>query len=254
MTSISVTTSSTSRRSSASALDTLLAGTPVHALWTGAGEGDQRSTAKAPGPADLPVRRVHQVHGAQVLVVDTPVPDGAAWEPGAPGSGTPGSDGVDAVPEGDALVATGDRFALAVLTADCASVALGSPEGVHGAAHVGWRGLGAGVLRGAIDAMHRLGATTVVAGLGPCIGPCCYEFSVPDLDALVSSCGPEVRGVTTWGSPSLDLPAAVRGQLSLCGASLVVEAGTCTMCAAGFFSHRARGDEARQALFVWRRP
>ena len=34
---------------------------------------------------------------------------------------------------------TGSR--LAVLTADCAPVALGSPEGVHGAVHVGWRGL-----------------------------------------------------------------------------------------------------------------
>jgi polyphenol oxidase len=93
-----------------------------------------------------------------------------------------------------------------------------------------------------------------VAGLGPCIGPCCYEFSEDDLGALERRWGTEVRGQTTWGSPSLDLPAAVRGQLSRSGASLAVEVGACTMCTAGYFSHRGRGDEARQAMFVWRHP
>jgi len=173
MTSISVTTSSTSRRSSASA-DTQLAGTAVHALWTGAADGDLRTIGSGPFPAgvpgDLVLRRARQVHDAGVLVVDSPVPDGA--EPWVPGP-------EDAPPEGDAVVASGAGFALAVLTADCASVALASPEGVHGAVHVGWRGLGAGVLVRTIDTMRALGANTVVAGLGPCIGPCCYEFSGP---------------------------------------------------------------------------
>jgi copper oxidase (laccase) domain-containing protein len=246
MTSISVTTSSTSRRSSASA-DTQLAGTAVHALWTGAADGDLRTIGSGPFPAgvpgDLVLRRARQVHDAGVLVVDSPVPDGA--EPWVPGP-------EDAPPEGDAVVASGAGFALAVLTADCASVALASPEGVHGAVHVGWRGLGAGVLVRTIDTMRALGANTVVAGLGPCIGPCCYEFSGPHLDALASSCGPDVASRTTWGEPSLDLPAAVRGQLSRSGASLAVDYGTCTMCTPGYFSHRGRGDEARQALLVWR--
>ncbi len=182
MTSTSVTTSSTSPRSSASALHTPLAGTPVHALWTGAGDGDMRFIGEGPAPAPVPdtlaVRRPHQEHGSRVLVVDSPgheVPDGAlpwAWGPR------------HSAPEGDAVVASGSGFALAVLTADCAAVALGSPEGVHGAVHVGWRGLGAGILPGAIDTLRRLGASTVVAGMGPCIGPCCYEFSAEDLGAL----------------------------------------------------------------------
>jgi copper oxidase (laccase) domain-containing protein len=247
MTSTSVTTSSTSRRSFGSDGATLLRGTPVHARWTGVAEGDQRSIGEVPAPAVLPgdvaVRRLHQVHGAGIVVVDTPVPDGAVpWAPGLGG----------APPDGDAVVASGHGFALAILTADCASVALGSPEGVHGAVHVGWRGLCAGVLPRTVDILRVLGATTIVAGLGPCIGPCCYEFSESDLEAHRTALGPEVRSVTTWGSPSLDLPAAVRGQLSRCGVPLEVDAEVCTMCSPGYFSHRGGGDEARQALLVWR--
>jgi copper oxidase (laccase) domain-containing protein len=243
-----VTTSSTSPPSSASAVATL-AGTPVRALWTKAGDGDQRSLGREPASTHLPlppgltVRRLHQVHGAGVVIVDPPVPDGtSAWRPA---SG-------DAPPDGDAVVASGSGFALAVLTADCASVALGSPEGVHGAVHVGWRGLVAGVLAKAIDTMRALGASEVVAGLGPCIGPCCYEFSESDLATVLAVCGPDARGETTWGRPSLDLPAAVRGQIARSGAELALTADTCTACTVGYFSHRGRGDEARQALVVWR--
>jgi copper oxidase (laccase) domain-containing protein len=247
MTSISVTTSSTSRPSSASA-DTLLAGTPVHALWTGVGDGDQRSVGTGPLPASVPgdlrVRRLRQVHAATVVMADSPVPDGAVlWA----------SEPDDVPPEGDAVMASGNGFALVVLTADCASVALGSPEGVHGAVHVGWRGLGAEVLARAIDTMRSVGATTVVAGLGPCIGPCCYEFSEIDLDVLPTSCGTEARGRTSWGTVSLDLRAAVRGQLSRSGVSVVAASDECTMCTPGYFSHRGGGDDGRQALFVWRR-
>jgi YfiH family protein len=247
MTSTSVTTSSTFRRSCASDAATLLFSTPVHARWTGVADGDQRSLGEdcaAPGlPRDVAVRRLHQVHGAGIVVVDTPVPPGAVPWASGPGG---------APPDGDAVVATGPGFALAILSADCAAVALGSPEGAHGAVHVGWRGLCAGVLPRTIDTLRALGATTVVAGLGPCIGPCCYEFSETDLDSHRSSLGPGVRGVTTWGSPSLDLPAAVRGQLSRSGVRLEFDAGVCTMCSPGYFSHRRSGDEARQALLVWR--
>jgi len=239
-----VTTSSTSPRSSASAVETTLPGTPVRALWTAAGDGDLRRATEGPAPAPVPpelgVRRLTQVHGAGVVVLDVAAPDGARTWAAGPGG---------AAPEADAVVSSGD---LLVLTADCASVALGSPEGIHGAVHAGWRGLRAGVVGRAVDTMRRMGATTVVAGLGPCIGPCCYEFSEPDLDGLGATWGSEVLGTTTWGSASLDLPAAVRGQLSRSGVATTVSHDACTMCTAGYFSHRAHGDAARQGLFVWR--
>ncbi|HVA03280.1 MAG TPA: polyphenol oxidase family protein [Acidimicrobiales bacterium] len=236
-----------SRRSSASGLETRLAGTPVHALWTSGADGDMRDVGDFGLPPSVPrdraLRRVRQVHGGDVVVVDTPVPDRTVPFVLGPGG---------LLPEADAVVGSGDEFALAVLTADCAPVALGSPEGVHAAVHVGWRGLGAAVLARAIDTMRSLGATTVVAGLGPCIGPCCYEFSEVDLDALSESSGSDVRARTTWGELSLDLPTAVRGQLARSEVPVVAASDVCTVCTPGYFSHRARGDEARQALLVWR--
>ncbi|HLN41007.1 MAG TPA: polyphenol oxidase family protein [Acidimicrobiales bacterium] len=208
-----------------------------------------RSIGDGPPPAPVPhglvVRRPRQVHGAGVLVVDSPPPDGALpWGRGPH----------DPFPEGDAVVASGSGSALAVLTADCAAVALGSPEGIHGAVHVGWQGLGAGIVPRAVDTVRALGASAVAAAIGPCIGPCCYEFSPRDLEVLGAWCGTEVLGTTTWGLPSLDLPAAVRGELSRSGVSTLDRADVCTMCTPGYFSHRGRGDVARQALFVWRLP
>jgi copper oxidase (laccase) domain-containing protein len=131
-------------------------------------------------------------------------------------------------------------------------VALGSPEGIHGAVHVGWRGLVAGVVDRAVAAMTALGATAVVAGLGPTIHPCCYAFGPDDLDAVAAVAGDGVRSVTKAGTPALDLPAAVRARLAAAGAPVVVDVDVCTACGGDGFSFRARADDARQALFVWR--
>jgi len=182
------------------------------------------------------------VHGAAVTVVGAAAPPPArAW------------DGADhAAPEADAVVGVGAGAALVVLTADCAPVALGSPEGVHAAVHVGWRGLVAGVVEAAVGVMRSLGASSVVAGVGPTIHPCCYAFSPDDLDEVATVAGPAARGRTASGAPALDLPAALRGGLAAAGTALVWEDGRCTGCGGPFFSHRVRGDDARQALFVWR--
>jgi hypothetical protein len=155
-------------------------------------------------------------------------------------------------PEGDAVVAVGSGSCVAVLTADCGPVALGSPEGVHAAVHVGWRGLVAGVIEAAVDAMRALGATDIVGGLGPTIHPCCYAFGPADLDAVAAVAGAGVRATSADGAPALDLPAAVRNRLDAAKVQVVVDVDRCTGCGGGGFSHRTRGDEARQAVFVWR--
>jgi len=154
-------------------------------------------------------------------------------------------------PEADAVVAVGSRVCVVVLTADCAPVALGSPEGVHAAVHVGWRGLGAGVIARAVATMRDLGATDVVAGLGPTIHPCCYAFGPGDLEAVAAVVGAEARATTAQGGPALDLPAAVRAGLRAAHAQVVVDVDECTACGGGAFSHRAHGDDRRQAVFVW---
>lgn len=221
-----------------------LAGTPVVAWWTGRAQGDLRRLAMGtppPGglPAGLVVRRLRQEHGARVVVAQ-------ASAPGAPHPEEP--------PAGDALVAGGGGQALAVLTADCAALALGSPQGFCGVVHAGWRGLVAGVIENAVAALRGLGGDVVVAGIGPCIGPCCYAFDAPALDALCARYGEAVRARTSTGEVALDLAAAARAALDGAGARLVFDGSRCTGCQADAWSHRVRADQARQALLVWAEP
>ncbi len=186
---------------------------------------------------------MNQLHGCRVLV---------AGAPGIAGMCDPWPD--DALglrPDGDAVISRGTRSCLAVLTADCAAVALASREGHFAAVHVGWRGLLAGAIESTLRAMSALGATRIEAGLGPCIRPCCYGFEAPELEVIADRYGAEVRSHTSLGEPALDLPGAVRNALSQGGADLVIDDARCTSCTADAFSYRARGDDQRQALLVW---
>ena len=214
---------------------------PAQVRFTAAADGNlsilQDPTvvaARRRGVVDLPWTWLRQVHGAEVVVV------------GSPGDG--------AGREADAAVTAQPGAVLAVQTADCAPVALLSPEGVVGAAHAGWRGIEAGVLGATVDAMRALGASQVSAVLGPCIHLECYEFGKADLDRLAERLGDEVRGTTSAGRPALDVPAAVRLALAEAGVDQIDDVDTCTSCDTGYFSHRARGDTGRQALLVWLEP
>ncbi|HXQ58939.1 MAG TPA: polyphenol oxidase family protein [Acidimicrobiales bacterium] len=223
--------------------------TPVEAFWSTKATGDQRGvdagSLPSAVPAGLSVYRLRQVHGSDVVVAGAPPPPGTtAWATAPDGR----------APDADAVVAVGSGSCLVVLTADCAPVALGSPDGVFGAVHVGWRGLVADVIGRAVDVMRSLGAGAVVAGLGPTIHRCCYAFGTDDLDAAAASAGDEVRGVTSDGAPALDLPAGVRAALDRAGVPLVVDVDRCTACGDDSFSYRARRDDARQGLFVWTGP
>jgi YfiH family protein len=180
---------------------------------------------------DLPWTWLRQVHGDAVVVVDGP--------------------GHQAGTRADAAVSAHSGCALAVLTADCVPVALASAEGVIGAAHAGWSGLAAGILERTLDAMRALGATTVTAVLGPCIGPECYEFGPEDLARVADHVGPAVRSRTADGRPALDLAAGVRLVLRRHDVA-VDDRSVCTACTPGYFSWRARREHERQALVVWR--
>jgi len=77
-------------------------------------------------------------------------------------------------PKADALVSRVPGLVLAVATADCMPVLFADhAHGVIGAAHAGWRGAYGGILENTVAAMETLGAKrdTIIAALGPCIGP-----------------------------------------------------------------------------------
>lgn len=158
----------------------------------------------------------------------------------------------DSGQQADALVTVRDDLALMVRTADCAPIALASPEGVVAVAHGGWRGLLTGVVEATAQAMRDLGARQIHAGLGPCIRPCCYEFGLPELDRVAAVFGEGVRATATGGGPALDLPALVAAAVDRAGAELVFASDECTGCQAGrFWSHRARGELERQGVLAW---
>lgn len=192
-------------------------------------------TARRTAVVDRPWLWLRQVHGREVVVVvDADDPDVLAGR------------------EADAVVTTRGDVALAVHGADCAIVGLWSPEGVIGAAHAGWKGLEAGVLGAVADAMRAQGASSVTAVAGPCIGPECYEFGAAGLDGLATAFGPTARSTTSWGTPALDLPAALAVALRRAGVDLVAPPVPCTACAADDqWSFRARAETGRQALVVW---
>ncbi|HEV7759937.1 MAG TPA: polyphenol oxidase family protein [Acidimicrobiales bacterium] len=213
-------------------------GRRAHVRFTGVAEGDLsvRLPAAVVDAArarvlDRPWTWLHQVHGAEVVHVEYP--------------------GDRAGAAADAAVTTDSGAALAIHTADCAPVALVSPEGVVGAVHAGWRGIEAGVIEATVERMRALGAGELQAVIGPCIRSECYEFGADDLALVAARYGPLVRAETSQGRAALDVPAAVRAALGAAGVATVAEVPVCTSCDTRFFSHRARQDTGRQALLVW---
>jgi YfiH family protein len=220
-------------------------------------DGDLRVTAPF---EDLAPRRaafvegpwvaLRQVHGSTVAIVDGNAVDGNAVD----GNAVDGNavDGSEPLIEADALVTTTPGVVLSVNVADCAPIAIVSPQGVVGAVHAGWKGAEAGVIEETVATMQSLGATTLSAWLGPCIHAECYEFGADDLDRLVDRFGPAVRTRTSSGRDAFDLPMAVAAALGGAGVPLTGSADLCTACdAARFYSFRARRDEGRHALAVW---
>ena len=162
-----------------------------------------------------------------------------------------------AVPGVDALVTTEEDLALVVLVADCVPVILVDPGRGVGVVHAGRGGVIAGVVAAAVQALAPQSADRVVALVGPAIGGCCYEVPA-DLHTEVSALVPAAAATTTFGTPSLDLPAAVSAQLSAAGVARVQRHGGCTRCSGDvWFSHRAttagQAPAGRQAGIVVRR-
>jgi YfiH family protein len=202
----------------------------------GAVAENRRRLAAALGLAAGRLAFMRQVHGAVVAVLDGSDPDAQP-------------------PEADALVTVQPGLGLCVLSADCVPVLLAAPgpDGpVVAAAHAGRKGVQAGVVREAVAAMLRLGARVEQgqAHVGPAVCGRCYEVPGP-LQAEVVADVPAAACTTREGTPGLDLPGAVLGQLVAAGLADVGRDETCTREAAATYSHRRDGVTGRIASVVW---
>jgi YfiH family protein len=142
----------------------------------------------------------------------------------------------------------------AILTADCLPVLLAAESGdLVGAAHAGWRGLAAGVIEATVSAMAA-SPQSLLAWLGPAIGPAHFEVGPEVREALLKedsgAAGAFVEN--TRGRFMADLAALVRRRLEALGVSRIYGGDECTYAAAErYFSHRRDGVTGRQATLIW---
>lgn len=150
-------------------------------------------------------------------------------------------------PDGDALTTDRPHLLIAVSTADCVPVLLFDP--VHravSAIHAGWRGTVLNISGKAVREMAlRYGSepSTLLAGIGPCIGPCCYEVGEEVWGEIerVYDPGPEIVIHEDAGKTMVDLARLNALQLSEAGLNpdKIGFSGLCTACLPGlFYSYR----------------
>lgn len=154
---------------------------------------------------------------------------------------------------GDVLLTRAQDAVLGVWVGDCVPIVLLGREWIAGV-HVGWRGARAGVLEVAIEELVRRSDPSRTAVIGAHIGACCYEFGGEDLSEMERAFGSHVRSIDREGRDALDMGALVSVELTRVAPGVrIIDAGLCTGCRADlFFSHRARVDEQRHVLAVWR--
>lgn len=183
------------------------------------------------------VSMCRQVHGSEAREVREPLRPGRF------------AGGLTGWPAGDALATEGPGLPLLVLGADCPPVLLWRRDTPRvAAAHAGWRGLVAGVLEGAVEALG--GSDRAGAVIGPGIGAARYEVSYEIANTFARRFGPTVvRG------RHVDLAGAAR--IALEGAGVPREHIT-TVSACTFdderhwFSHRREGAASgRHGGLIW---
>jgi YfiH family protein len=181
---------------------------------------------------DWAVVTAHQVHGARVFEVQ----DGEQH------------------PTADALITDVAGVALMLRFADCVPVALYDPgRQAIGLVHAGWKGTVKGIARQTVWAMsERYGCRVadLIAGIGPAIGPCCYQIGENVVQLIQHAFAPQSPPLREGanGAPYLDLWEANRRQLASSGVERIEVAALCTACRHDeFFSYR--GDGGRTGRF-----
>lgn len=215
---------------------------PYRGLNLGFGSGDshacveenRRRLASAVGLDPRSFRTVQQVHGTAIAVLHSP-------RKGARGS----------IRDNDSLATRLSGVTLLVLSADCALILFYDPvsKGIA-AVHAGWRGTVAGAAAAAVRCLSQAFGShpaDLLAGIGPAIGPCCYEIDGPVIRAVQSFLPEDADAILipkTCGKAHLDLWEANRRQLLRAGvpSAAISVAGICTRCRRDeFYSQRAEG-------------
>jgi YfiH family protein len=175
-----------------------------------------------------------QTHGPEIAFID----DGTA------------TDNINA----DGVLANSREVCLTVRTADCIPLLMADPAtGVFGAVHIGWRGLVAGIVEEltAFIGAREYRPESVLFGLGPSIGKCCFETG-DEVATLFEKSLVSMKQEALF----VDLRGAVREKLVAAGARAqnIEEIDDCTACSGKeYYSYRRTGDASLQMVsFIFR--
>ena len=154
--------------------------------------------------------------------------------------------------EGDGLTTDRSGILINVSTADCVPVLLLDPvRKAVSAVHAGWRGTVLNISAKAVESMrfyYGSDPRNLLVGIGPSIGPCCYEVSSDVWEQVEGGYfyGREVLLHEKNGKAMLDLVQFNRMQLIVAGvpSDRIAFSGLCTSCFPSLF-YSFRRDQRR---------
>jgi YfiH family protein len=184
---------------------------------------------------------LRQVHGAEVLIFEENTKAALTYS----------------LPY-DAVITDKKRVALGIWTADCLPILMvDRSQKIIAAVHAGWRGIWRGVIERTVNAMIKTFESSpadIVAGIGPGIGPCCYEVQQDVVSLFRNSYGsPDQLIQEREGRSYLDLSRAAQLELSKAGIppANIDTIPLCTCCREDlFFSFRRDKQPGRQLSFI----
>lgn len=159
----------------------------------------------------------------------------------------------------DGLYTETSELLLTVRYADCVPVLLCDlASGAVAAVHSGWKGTLGGIAARAAEKLAEIsgGAGSIIAAIGPCARPCCYEVS-DELYGIFTAADPENAAAFVpcrRGHYMLDMAKIIKRDLNRAGVpdERISDSGICTICGGDdFFSHRVSGENrGTMAAFI----
>ena len=155
----------------------------------------------------------------------------------------------------DAAMTCQTGVACTIMVADCLPVLLTDLQGSRvAAAHAGWRGLAGGILGNTLS-QYTGNPSSLMAYLGPAIGPTAFEVGDDVRDAFMATHDQSARAFSPGVKPGkwwADIYALARMQLQHMGIQRIYGGTHCTFNEADhFFSYRRDGATGRMANVIW---
>lgn len=164
---------------------------------------------------------------------------------------------ITSIPAADASYTRATDIACVILTADCLPVILCDQNGTTVAsAHAGWRSLCGGVLENLVASMG-LPGNTLMAWLGPAIGPKAFEVG-PEVRAAFIAQNPHAEAAFSPlgardGHFMADIYSLARLRLESVGVENISGGDFCTVAdSQRFYSYRRDGQTGRMATVIWK--